>query len=135
MNYTRAADIVVFFHLFYAAYVFLGLLLVAAGIIRHWRWVRNFPFRISHLICTLVVGLEVGVGLICPLTRLENYFLRGGGGEGYQHSFFGNILSSLLYYDLSEWIFAVAYLVWAALAILLYLLAPPRRGKSKGGKT
>ena len=134
MNYFHLAEFVVFLHLLYAAYVFLGLLLVAAGIIRHWRWVRNFPFRLSHLICTLVVGLEAGGGLICPLTRLENYFIQMGGGSGYYRSFFGNILSALLYYDLPEWLFAITYLIWTVLAILLYLIAPPRRGKAKETK-
>ena len=87
MNYIRASDLVVAFHLLFASYVFLGLLLVLAGVVRHWAWVRNFPFRLSHLICTLVVGLEAGGGLICPLTRLENIFLQRGGETGYHRSF------------------------------------------------
>jgi len=125
--YSILADLTVALHLVYAAYVLFGYFFVLAGIIFKWRWIRNFTFRISHLICTLLVGLEAAGGVICPLTILENRLLRASGGAGYERSFFGHLFSELLYYQAPEWVFTVSYITWSLLVLLTFVLAPPRR--------
>ncbi len=127
MNYCFLADLIIALHLAYAGYVLFGYLLTLLGLAFGWRWIRNFPFRLSHLICTVLVGLEAAGGIACPLTVLENYFLRLAGSPGYERSFIGNLMVRLLYYEAPEEYFAVIYIAWTLLVVLTYVLAPPVR--------
>jgi dolichyl-phosphate-mannose--protein O-mannosyl transferase len=63
--------------------------------------------------------------MTCPLTTLENYFLRASGAEGYSHSFIGNLVDEILYYNAPEWVFFIIYVILALLVILYYIFYPP----------
>ena len=125
MPYLFLADLTVAVHLDYACFVLLGFLAIAVGSLCGWFWVRNFPFRVIHLVCTILVPLETIVKITCPLTTLENFFLRASGVEGYDRSFIGNFLNKVLFYEAPEWVFALIYLLLAALVILFFILNPP----------
>jgi hypothetical protein len=119
------ADIVLFLHACYAAFVLGGLLLLPIGLRLHWRWSRARTFRLTHLMCTAFVAVETLIGLTCPLTWLENVLRVASTGAGYDHSFIGHIIYWLLYYDASAWVFVVVYTVLTLAVVLLYAYMPP----------
>ncbi len=125
MNYAFLADLIAVIHLFYACFVLFGLIAIVIGMLSGWDWVRNFPFRLIHLVCTVIVPLQSLIRITCPLTILENLFLRASGEDGYHRSFIGNLVNGLLYYDAPEWIFTVIYAGLAVSAILLFIFHPP----------
>ena len=131
MYYSLLADIIVVVHLAYACFVLFGFLAIVIGVPCGWNWIRNFPFRVTHLICTVFVPLETLIRMTCPLTTLENYFLRASGAKGYSRSFIGNFVSKILFYEAPEWIFAIIYVALAILVVLYFILFPPFR-KRKG---
>ena len=127
MNYSLVADIIVVIHLAYACFVLFGFIGILIGTRCRWSWIGNFPFRITHLICTVFVPLESLFRMTCPLTILENYFLKVSGASGYERSFIGNLASKLLFYDAPEWAFAIIYLALAVMVIFYFFHSPPKR--------
>ena len=69
--------------------------------------------------------VESLVGMLCPLTVWEDVLRQAGGPEA---SFIQRWVSRLLYYDLPESVFAIVYVVFAALvAATFWLIRPERR--------
>jgi hypothetical protein len=119
------ADLVLFLHACYAAFVLGGLFLLPIGVRWHWRWALSRPFRLTHLMCTALVAVEALSGLICPLTWLENMLRVASAGAGYDHSFIGHIIHRFLYYEAPAWLFVVAYTILTLAVVLLYSYMPP----------
>jgi hypothetical protein len=119
------ADVVLFLHVSYAAFVIGGLVVVPLGAWLQWHWVRARRFRIAHLLCTGIVAVEALIGVMCPLTWFEHALLVAAGAPGYQRSFVGELLYQLLYYDAPVWVFTVAYMVLALTVIAYYYYLPP----------
>lgn len=65
------ADGIFLIHILFILFVVVGLLVIGIGLLRKWRWVRNFWFRTIHLICIGVVVMESWTGITCPLTTYE----------------------------------------------------------------
>ena len=122
------ADVVLVVHFVFVLFVVAGFALILAGGAAGWRWVRNRTFRRLHLAAIALVALESIFGLVCPLTLLEDA-LRSGDG---QRSFIGRWVARLLFYDLPEWVFATAYVIFALAVAATYRLLPPRRDGSRG---
>jgi len=116
------ADAVLVLHFVFVLFVVAGFALILAGGGLGWRWVRARSFRIAHLAAIVFVALESLVGMTCPLTSLENA-LRP---EAPTQSFVGYWVARLLYYDLPEWVFAVAYVAFACAVAAAWKLVPPR---------
>ena len=74
------ADLVALLHGLFSLFVVGGLLLLAAGLVLGWRWVRRPGFRIAHCGAVLFVAARAWLGLPCPLTWLEDH-LRAGAAE------------------------------------------------------
>lgn len=100
-----------------------GLLLVWAGALFKWQFIRNPWFRYLHLGAILFVAAEALLGIACPLTVWED-LLRGGIRP---ESFVGRWVHRLLYYQAPEWVFTAAYAAWAAATAITLALLPPRR--------
>jgi hypothetical protein len=123
------ADAILVVHFAFVLFVVAGFALVLAGGALGWGWVRNRVFRYTHLAAIVFVVGEALAGIACPLTVWENA-LRHASPEG--PSFVGRWVSRLLYYDLPEWVFTVAYVLFAiAVAVTLWLV-PPRGARRKG---
>lgn len=122
------ADVVLVVHIAFVLFVVAGFALILAGGAAGWRWVRNRAFRRLHLAAIALVAAESIFGLVCPLTLIEDA-LRAGDG---QRSFIGRWVARLLYYDLPEWVFASAYVIFALAVAATYRLLPPRRDGSGG---
>ena len=125
MPYLLAADAVLLLHVLFVVFVVIGLLLILAGKLMSWGWVRNWWFRVIHLAAIVVVVLQSWLGVICPLTTLE-MFLRGKAGDTtYAGSFVAHWLESILYYQAPAWVFAACYTGFAAVVVLSWVWVRP----------
>ena len=129
MGSTWLADVVLFVHVLFVLFVVGGFALILAGA-RRWSWVRNRRFRVLHVAAIVFVAVEALLGVTCPLTSWEDA-LRATGRE--ERSFIGRWLAWLLYYDLPEWVFAVAYAAFAVAVIACWGAIPPRARSTRPG--
>lgn len=81
------ADLVVLLHVAFVLFVVLGGLLV-------WRWPR---LAWVHLPAAAWGAWVEFAGRVCPLTPLENWLRRQGGGDAYTSSFVEHYLMPVLY--------------------------------------
>jgi hypothetical protein len=115
------ADIILIIHFGFVVFVVGGLALTWIGAASGWRWVRNFRFRTAHLAAIVFVAAEALAGIWCPLTLWEAQ-LRGVQVET---SFVAQWVHRLMFYDLPEWVFTVAYVAFAgAVAATWYFVRP-----------
>jgi hypothetical protein len=122
-----AADAVLLLHVLFVVFVIAGLLLILAGKVLAWSWVRNWWFRIMHLVAIAVVVLQAWLGVICPLTTLEMALRREAGDATYAGTFISHWLESILYYQAPAWVFAVCYTAFAALVVLSWFWVRPNK--------
>jgi hypothetical protein len=127
MVYRLLADLVVAVHFAYVAFVVVGLVFVLVGLWRGWRWVRNPWFRVVHLVAILIVALESVLNIACPLTTWEQELRAAAGDEVSRGTFIGDLLHRLLFVQAPPWAFTVAYVAFAGLVLVTFVLAPPRR--------
>ena len=125
MPYLLAADAVLLLHVLFVVFVVVGLLLVIAGRLLSWDWVRNWWFRVIHLGAIGVVVLQAWLGVICPLTRLEMYLRDKAGDTTYGGSFVSHWLEAILYYRAPAWVFAVAYTLFAIVVVMSWVWVRP----------
>ncbi|TCV82343.1 DUF2784 domain-containing protein [Sulfurirhabdus autotrophica] len=116
------ADTVLVIHFFFVLFVVVGLCLIWIGAFRNWQWIRNFWFRILHLLAILFVAIETLFGKVCPLTTWED-LLRGT--RTTQPGFIQRWVSRLLFYDFPETVFTVIYLIFAMAVILSMIVIKP----------
>lgn len=124
--YNSLADILLVTHFFYVAFVVGGLLFIWAGYFRHWAFVRNFWFRLAHLLAMGVVVAESLIGAWCPLTKWENILrTRAGEGQPYPDSFVLYWIHRVMFYDFSPGAFTLIYAVFFSLVLLSLWLVKP----------
>ncbi len=125
--YQNLADVVLLLHALFVVFVVAALLLTIVGGYRQWRWVRNWWFRVVHLVGIAVVVAQSWAGLLCPLTTLEMW-LRGQAGEvQYDGSFIQYWVERFLYYDVPAWVFVVVYTAFGLLVIITWVRFPPQK--------
>ena len=117
------ADLILFVHVLLVAFIVFCLPLVWLGAARGWNWIRNRTLRYAHLGAILAVAAQALGGSVCPLTRWEDA-LRGVADD---RSLVGRWLARLVYYDLPEWAFASAYVLYAVATVATLRRHPPRR--------
>jgi hypothetical protein len=118
------ADFILIMHFAFVLFVTGGLALIWIGAAVGWRWVRNFWFRAAHLGAIVVVAGEALAGVWCPLTIWEAQ-LRGARAD---KSFIAQWIHRMLFYDLPEWLFTVAYVLFALVVLAtLWWVRPERR--------
>ena len=124
------ADAVVVAHFLYVLFAVGGEVLVLAGGLLRWRWVRNLPFRIAHLAAVALVAAEALLGVICPLTEWE-FRLRELAGQHVERqlSFIARLVRAVIFYDFPPWVFTAAYVGFAFLVAGSFLLFAPRRAR------
>ena len=124
--YLFAADLILFTHVLFVAFVVVGLVLILLGKFLNWRWVRNWWFRIAHLVAIVIVVLQAWLGVICPLTTLEMYLRKQAGDAVYAGTFISHWLESILYYQAPMWVFTLCYTVFGALVVLSWFWVRPQ---------
>ena len=124
--YRILADVIVTIHFGYVAFVVIGLLLILAGLGLGWRWVRNFWFRIVHLLMIAVVVGEALIGITCPLTTWENNLRQMSGQASYRGGFIAHLLHNAIFFEAEPWVFALCYSLFGLAVLATFIFAPPR---------
>ncbi len=124
--YRIAADLVLAVHTSFVIFVILGFVLILAGGVRGWLWVKNPWFRLSHLLAIGVVVTQAWLGVICPLTTLEMALRSRAGNAVYHGSFIAHWMETLLYYEATPWIFAMFYTAFGLLVVASWTMIRPR---------
>ncbi len=125
MPYLLAADAVLMLHVLFVIFVVVGLILILAGGLMSWDWVRNWWFRVSHLVAIGIVVLQSWLGVICPLTKLEMLLRSKAGDATYAGSFVSYWLEAILYYRAPAWVFAASYTAFAAVVVASWVWVRP----------
>jgi hypothetical protein len=120
------ADGVVAVHVAYVAFIVLGQLLILAGVVFRWQWVRNFWFRLTHLVAIAIVAVEAAFNYTCPLTTLEYYLRTQAGEQPSAESFIGRLMQSVIVHNWPQWVFNVSHITFGFLVLLTFVLARPR---------
>ena len=128
-TYRVLADFVSVFHFGYVSFVVVGLLLIVVGAILGWNWVRNIWFRAIHLATISIVVIEALLGIVCPLTTLENHFRQLAGDGVEKGSFVGELAHNILFIDAPSWVFPILHCFFGALVFAVFVFAPPRRAR------
>ena len=123
--YNLLADAILVLHTLIVLFLLLGLPFIFFGGVRGWRWVRNFWFRILHLLAIVIVAAQAWLGLICPLTDIEMQLRRRAGKQTYSESFIQHWLHRLLYYDAPFWVFTLLYTLFGLLVVLAWVIVRP----------
>lgn len=119
------ADIILIIHFLFVLFVVGSLPLIWIGEWMRFEFVRNLRFRLAHIVAILFVVVESFIGMVCPLTLLEDR-LRGGENGS---NFIQRWLHRILFYDVPEWILTMIYVLFAILVIITFKLLPPRPRK------
>jgi Protein of Unknown function (DUF2784) len=127
MGYRLLADLVVAVHFAYVTFVVVGQLLILVGLALHWRWVRNWWFRVAHLLAIAIVAGEAVLDIACPLTLWEQRLRDLGGTPTRGGTFVGNLLHDLIFVEAPPWAFTAGYVAFALVVAATFVLAPPRR--------
>jgi hypothetical protein len=117
------ADLILIAHFAFVLFVVGGLVLVWIGTAANWHWVRNWWFRSAHLAAIFLVAAEALLGMMCPLTVWEDALRRAPT----EASFIARWLHRALFYSVPEWVFTIAYVLFALAVAVTFRLAPPRR--------
>jgi hypothetical protein len=120
---SRLADLVLLVHFAFVLFVVGGLALIWIGATFSWQWVRNFWFRVAHLAAIVFVAGEAIAGIWCPLTLWEAQ-LRGARAE---KSFVAQWIHRVLFYELPEWVFTAAYVLFALAVVASWRFVRPAR--------
>jgi polyferredoxin len=125
MSYETQADAVLLVHAGYIVFVVLGLLLIVVGGALGWRWVRQRWFRLVHLAAIGLVVLQAWLGIVCPLTTLENHLRRQAGQSGYELGFIADRVQRVVFYEAPSWVFVVLYSAFGVLVLTSFWLVRP----------
>jgi len=109
----------------------VGLILILAGGLLGWEWVRNPWFRASHLAGVGLVVVQAWLGGVCPLTTLEMNLREKAGDETYHGTFIAHWLQKLLYYQAPPWVFVLTYTLFGLAVFGSWWKVRPR-GFSRG---
>lgn len=123
--YTILADLVLIIHTLYVLFIIGGLLVVVAGGIFGWAWIRNFWFRAIHLIAIASVVLLSWLQIICPLTAIEAQFRLKAVQPAYEKTFIAHWLHEILFYDAPGWVFSVGYTAFGLLVAITWIYITP----------
>jgi hypothetical protein len=131
--YCAMADLVLLVHFAFVVFVLGGLIAIWAGYFRKWAAIRNFWFRLGHLLAIGVVAAEGIGGVVCPLTRWEaDLRWRAGGNAAYAGSFMQHWVHRIMFFDLPESVFTIIYIVFFLLVGLSFWLVQPSRPHWRG---
>jgi hypothetical protein len=125
--YQLLADLLLIAHFAFVVFVVLGLVLIWIGWLRGWKIVRNFWWRLAHLVAIGIVAAESIGGIACPLTTWEERLrFLAGGEQRYQGSFVQHWLHQVMFFNWNENVFMTIYIVFFVLVALSLWLVPPR---------
>ncbi len=119
------ANTVLMLHVAIVLFIAGGLVLTLVGGMCEWKWVRNFYFRVLHLLGIAGIAMEAWAGIVCPLTTWEMWLREKAGQMVYEGDFIAYWLHKLLFYQAEPWVFIVVYSSFGLLVLLSWFLIPP----------
>ena len=145
------ANVIVFLHVLFVGIVVLSVPAILLGWWRKWTWVRNFWFRLIHLLMITVVVFETIFGVPCPLSVWERDLRLAGGqleyernddgtnkvnnngnwilksNKEYENDFVARLLRQMIMLNfVPDAVLEVSYYCFGALILLTLFLVPPR---------
>ena len=76
--YSSVADLILVIHALIVLFNVGALPVIWIGYFRGWDFVRNFSFRVAHLLLIAFIAGETLLGVVCPLTTWENEWFNQG---------------------------------------------------------
>ncbi len=125
-TYRLLADLVLILHVSYVVFVVFGLLAIFCGGVCGWKWIRNPWFRSAHLGAIALVVIQAWLGIICPLTVLENHLREKGGGHTYGGGFIAHWLHKVLFFQAAPWVFGLCYTLFGMAVLFSWIKYRPR---------
>jgi len=125
--YQILADAVLIVHVAIVVFVVGGLVLVLVGNWRDWPWANTWWFRLAHLAAIAVVVAQAWLGVLCPLTTLENWLRTRARETVYDASFIEYWLERILYYSAPAWVFTAGYSLFGLAVAAAWWYFPPRQ--------
>ena len=116
-----AVTFVLALHLAIIAFNVAGCVLIPIGAWRRWRWVREFWWRLAHVLSLAVVALQALMGRACFLTIWQG----DASGASHVQPMIAGWINRLIYWPLPLWVFAVAYAAVFAYVIALWFCVRP----------
>jgi len=126
MNQSLIADFLAAIHFGWVIFIVFGLFVIILGGILRWRFVRNFWFRVIHLVMILIVVFEEIFEIPCPLTIWE-YELRAASGQLYftDMPFVPRLIHRLIFFDFPPIVFTVAYFLFGIAVLVSWVFVQP----------
>lgn len=121
------ADLVVIAHAAFLLAVVTLQLAIVVGWFARWGWVRNFWFRLLHIVGVHLVAAQAVLGLDCPLTTWE-WELRYEDAEALAlASPMARVASKIVFvlHGCPPWVFIVVYSAFALAVLLTWAFVPP----------
>jgi hypothetical protein len=133
--YLLLAYLILITHTLVVLFIVGGFAVIWIGYFREWRFVRNFYFRVAHLLAMGFVAVQTIFGEMCPLTTWEDQ-LRGRAGVGpqYESSFIGHWLGKILFYEIDDKVLVIVYTMFFALVVWTVFLVKPRNPRKSRGR-
>src|ERR1043166_3944937 len=99
--YSLLADGLLLLHALIVLFNVGALPIIWIGHFRRWSFVRNFSFRLTHLLLIGYIALATVFGAICPLTTWENRLrIKAGHQPQYERTgFIAHWLHKLMFYE------------------------------------
>jgi hypothetical protein len=126
-SYQVLANCVLVAHFGLVLFITGGLILILLGGRYRWSWVRNFWFRLAHLGAIGYVVAESWLGIVCPLTNIEQWLRERAGQLSYEGDFIAYWLGRLIFYQAPPWVFIATYSAFALLVVVSWATVPPAR--------
>jgi Protein of Unknown function (DUF2784) len=117
-----AALSILLLHIAVIAFNVIGCVLVPVGAWRGWRWVREFWWRLAHLLSLAVVALQALLDRACFLTIWQGDL----SDRAHVQPLIAGWIDRLIYWPLPLWVFALAYVVVFVYVIALWITVRPR---------
>ena len=123
--YSIAISAVYVVHLIYALVIIIGFILILVGFFAGWRWIRNFTFRLIHLLMIGFVAIESIFNIECPLTWLEYKLMSLDHIKHGSMPFIAGMVDRVLYYNLPIWLFNLIYIAFGLSVLAVWFAIPP----------
>lgn len=121
-----AAIIVLAIHLAIIAFNVAGCVLIPLGAWLGWPWVREFWWRLAHLLSFAVVAAQALLGRACFLTIWQDEL----SGTTHVQPLIEQWINGLIYWDLPLWVFAAAYVAVFVYVVALWVWVRPGKWRS-----
>jgi hypothetical protein len=126
MGYALLADVILITHFLLVVFNVGALPAIWLGHFFKWQFVRNFCFRITHLLLIAFVAAEAALGTICPLTSWEDQLrVRAGEDARYQSGYIAYWVHRIMFYDFDPKFFIIAYALFFILVLATFIWIKP----------